>query len=543
MNRPNQALLDEPYILIRVVSGFNLLKGIREKRDTEDYKSKDSLLSQNYKHQDTNQLNIQDKNYLFEKNDTLKDDSMHSNSFLKQRNNQNQQSPFSIFVSVHTSTNLLFETKPQKTYDGAVRFQDEESQQLTEENQVVNKEKTQSLNDLSENGRFILHKRWKSSQPHKEQQSEKKIFLKDLSKYIIVDVMDSDCYMEKTLMNTQVIPVEFFLVPTNSGKKWNIWLKMNKITEESNNFQEEEEAVKNKDQQTYIENNFLKTRSQTIYYPSIIQDTQISDKYQINRKNNPDDQISKLTGINSSNFENYFVQIEEPTPFYISDNNIFSIMNQKQITEGINSTDAKYQRQQLSPQTQTRNSSQSQQSNFKQNKNLNNKANEEILKLKDDCKIDQVLDKNFSWLQLEIVTMDIGSLLKLNALIISVEEVDRAGKPNIFVYNIAVTRNDGLTFLVKRRYKQFRELKNQLQKNIKKVEFVSFPSRSISKITSLFSKQSYLDYFEQAQQRLEKLQLFLNFINDLDEVYKEESFIQFYTQGGQLDLDVTQLAK
>ncbi|EAR82693.1 PX domain protein (macronuclear) [Tetrahymena thermophila SB210] len=540
MNSPNQALLEEPYLLVKVVSGFNLLKGIREKRDTEEYKSKDSLFSQNFRHQDTNQLNFQDKNYLFENNELQKQDSLHSNSFLKQRNNQNQQSPFSIFVSVHTSTNLLFETKPQKTYDGAVRFQDRETQQFTEESQVISKEKTQSLNDLSESGRFILHKRWKSSQPPKEQQSEKKIFLKDLSKYIIVDVMDSDCYMEKTLMNTQVIPVEFFLVPTNSGKKWNIWLKMNKITEDSNNFQEQE-TLKSKNQEVEKETNFFKTRSQTIYYPSIIQETQISDKYSVNRKNNPDDQISKLTGINSSNFEDYFVQIEKPIPFYISDNNILSIMNQKQITDGISQTETKYQRENLSPQSQTRNVSLNQQNDFKQSKNLNDKVNQGSQN--DSCKVDQLLDKNFSWLQLEIVTMDIGSLLKLTALIISIEEVDRAGKPNIFVYNIAVTRNDGLTYLVKRRYKQFRELKNQLQKNIKKVEFVSFPSRSISKITSLFSKQSYLDYFQQAQQRLEKLQLFLNFINDLDEVYKEESFIQFYTLGGQLDLDVTQLAK
>ncbi|KAL4465355.1 hypothetical protein ABPG72_016756 [Tetrahymena utriculariae] len=540
MNSPNQELLDEPHILIRVVSGFNLLKGIREKRDTEEQKPKDSMLSQHFQHSDTSQFNFSDKNYLFQKTDTFEEDSMHSNSFLKQRNNQNQQSPFSIFVSVHTSTNLLFETKPQKTYDGAVIFQEGESQQRREQNQVISKEKTQSLKDLSENDRFILHKSWKSSQPPKEQQSEKKIFLKDLSKYIIVDVIDSDCYMEKTLMNTQVIPVEFFLVPTNSGKKWNIWLKMNKITEDSNAY-EEQKAVNNKNQEVQIETNFLKTRSQTIYYPSIIQETQISDKYTINRKNNPDDQISKLTGINSSNFEEFFVEIEKPTPFYISDNNIFSLINQKQITDGINSTDLKYQRQTLSPQGQTRNYSQSQQSPFKQNQNLNDKVKQEDLN--EFCKIGQFLDKNFSWLQLEIVTMDIGSLLKLNTLIISVDEVDRLGKPNIFVYNITVTRNDGLTYLVKRRYKQFRELKNQLQKHIKKVEFVSFPSRSISKITSLFSKQSYLNYFDQAQQRLEKLQLFLNFINDLDEVYKEESFIQFYTQGGQLDLDVNQLAK
>lgn len=58
--------------------------------------------------------------------------------------------------------------------------------------------------------------------------------------------------------------------------------------------------------------------------------------------------------------------------------------------------------------------------------------------------------------------MDIGSLLKLNACIVSIEEIDRVGKPNVFYYNIVVSRNDGLTYLVKRRYKQFRDLKNNL---------------------------------------------------------------------------------
>lgn len=44
--------------------------------------------------------------------------------------------------------------------------------------------------------------------------------------------MDSDCYMEKVLMNTQVIPVEFFSIPINAGKKWNIWLRMNKYSDD-----------------------------------------------------------------------------------------------------------------------------------------------------------------------------------------------------------------------------------------------------------------------------------------------------------------------
>lgn len=42
MNYPNEALIEEPYIFIKVISGFNLVRSARERKETVENRPKDS---------------------------------------------------------------------------------------------------------------------------------------------------------------------------------------------------------------------------------------------------------------------------------------------------------------------------------------------------------------------------------------------------------------------------------------------------------------------------------------------------------------------
>jgi hypothetical protein len=52
--------------------------------------------------------------------------------------------------------------------------------------------------------------------------------------------------------------------------------------------------------------------------------------------------------------------------------------------------------------------------------------------------------------------MDLGSLWKLNAFLGDIKESVRKNEANVFYYEIFVKRNDGLEWILEKRYSQFR---------------------------------------------------------------------------------------
>jgi len=49
--------------------------------------------------------------------------------------------------------------------------------------------------------------------------------------------------------------------------------------------------------------------------------------------------------------------------------------------------------------------------------------------------------------------MDFGSLWKINAYILTIKENVRKNSSNVFFYEILVKRNDGLEWILEKRYK------------------------------------------------------------------------------------------
>ncbi len=90
--------------------------------------------------------------------------------------------------------------------------------------------------------------------------------------------------------------------------------------------------------------------------------------------------------------------------------------------------------------------------------------------------------------------MDYGSLFKFTAKIVGIKREKRFIKPDIFYYEVLMQRNDGLKWIIKRRYKAIRNFRDKLSEDYKYIMEIPFPPKSNVKMLSIISSLSNIQY-------------------------------------------------
>jgi len=144
-----------------------------------------------------------------------------------------------------------------------------------------------------------------------------------------------------------------------------------------------------------------------------------------------------------------------------------------------------------------------------------------------------IKDESFPKLHVALEIFNETAIKHFHVSIPEVEEFTEEGAfgCKVYVYVIKVTRNDGLEWLLRKRYSQIRKLRKDLaalspESNI---EQIPFPSKTMLKFTSKLFSGLNKDYQKVSEERRRQLEEFLRTIAADDKNYDLREFVVFFS--------------